>query len=256
MVWFDRGLSPLSRFILDCLFFPRCISCGIRLPSEGPRAVPGEDPLPSLGGDGDGAGLLCGRCRLSLEKAPGRSDEILPGVPVLAPFIAGPVIVELVRFLKFEGGTSCAGALGACMARTLRRSAGGLPCDGCVLAPVPLHRSRRASRGYNQAELLARAAAGILGAEVNSGLLERTRRTREQSRLRGERRRRNVEGAFALREGASAAGRDVVIVDDLVTTGCTARQCAAAVLAVRPASVRVLAAGMARRLDPYRAHPI
>jgi ComF family protein len=92
-----------------------------------------------------------------------------------------------------------------------------------ILVPVPLHRVRQLSRRYNQSAELARALARLTGATVDSGLVSRVKRTRQQVGLSADARQRNVAGAFVARPDAAARAGDrrVVIVDDVITTGST-----------------------------------
>lgn len=96
----------------------------------------------------------------------------------------------------------------------------GGPFDAVV--PVPLHRSRRRRRGFNQSELMARSLAGQLGTAVSDSL-EAVRRTRDQIQLSANARRENVRGAFRTR--GPVRGR-VLLVDDVFTTGATSSACA------------------------------
>ncbi len=116
---------------------------------------------------------------------------------------------ELSRFCALTMTTACAEIL-----------------DGDpVLVPVPLHRFRQWQRRYNQSTELCRALAQLRGLDVAPLLVRRTRRTRQQVGLSAAQRQRNVAGAFEVRaEALSAiAGRRVVIVDDVITTGATVR---------------------------------
>ena len=115
-----------------------------------------------------------------------------------------------------------------------------------VLVPVPLHPLREKSRGYNQAALLAREVAGRLGLDVDPRILRRIRNTKAQSTLESGARAANVEGAFALARSDLANARNIILVDDLVTTGETVLACAAALQEGSPSSVAVLSAGRAR----------
>jgi ComF family protein len=106
-----------------------------------------------------------------------------------------------------------------------------------VLVPVPLHRSRQRSRGFNQ----ARALAVHLGLPLSDALL-RTRKTATQADLPASRRPANVRGAFALNRGAAVRGRVVVLIDDVSTTGATLNACAAVLIEAGAAEVRALTA--------------
>ena len=92
--------------------------------------------------------------------------------------------------------------------------------------PVPLHRTRRWRRGYNQAAVIAREVARSLGASCAERLLERRRRTRSQARLPDKAARAaNVAGAFSIRRGNVPAAGHILLIDDVFTTGATLAAC-------------------------------
>lgn len=111
--------------------------------------------------------------------------------------------------------------------------------DQEVIVPVPLFWLKHALRGYNQAELIGRELARATGLPLVPALA-RTRWTRPQARLSRHQRQRNLGGAFAVRDAASIAGRRVLLVDDVLTTGSTLRVCTRALLAAGAISVDVL----------------
>jgi ComF family protein len=139
---------------------------------------------------------------------------------------------QALHELKYAGERRLAEPLGAAIARRWARAGAG----GDVFVPVPVHRDRLKKRGYDQAELLARAAAARLHLPM-AAILERTRATTAQFDLDRARRGTNVIGAFAVkppRHGDVAVllgDRWIVLVDDVVTTGATLSACAAALLA-------------------------
>lgn len=115
---------------------------------------------------------------------------------------------------------------------------------GAVVLPIPLHRSRQRSRGFNQAELVLRRA----GIDQPEGRLLRRKKTRAQFGLSQGERLANVRGAFAW-EGPKLAGMTVVLVDDVITTGATANECARVLKDT--GARRVFAVGFARaNYDP------
>ncbi len=111
-----------------------------------------------------------------------------------------------------------------------------------LLVPVPLHPRRKRERGFNQSELLAASLGRRCGLVVANGILVRRKETVAQTGLSAAARRSNVAGAFAVRRRGTVAGRVVVLVDDVVTTGATARACAAVLRGAGATDVRLLSA--------------
>ena len=107
-----------------------------------------------------------------------------------------------------------------------------------VIVPVPLHPDRERQRGYNQAALLAEALGRLIERPVALEALVRVRPTRSQTKLNAIERRRNVADAFACVRGEDMGGRDIMVVDDVATTGATLDACAVALLAWDVHSVR------------------
>ena len=97
--------------------------------------------------------------------------------------------------------------------------------DVDAVIPVPLHWTRRWSRGYNQAEILAREVASVLGTSCQTGVLVRSRRTGTQIRKAVEEKKKNVSGAFSLRRPLPENVRHVLLIDDVFTTGATLNAC-------------------------------
>lgn len=150
---------------------------------------------------------------------------------------AGPAR-DMVLALKFSRRRELAQPMGQWMAR----AGGELLSPDSVIVPVPLHRVRLWQRRFNQAADLARVIAASFGATYAPGVLRRKRRTRQQVGLSATARRRNVRGAFEVRSGQDGliAGRHVVLVDDVLTTGSTVSACTRALTSAGAASVDVL----------------
>ena len=199
---------------------------------------------------------LCAACRRPLDE-PTRGavcascwSAVVPVTPLgcgsFPPSISlataiGPyddALKEIVHALKYDPRPTIARHLAACM-----REAGSAILSGAdVIVPVPLHRSRERTRGFNQ----ARALALHLGLPVLDAL-ERTRKTASQADLPAAARQTNVHGAFALAvTSGDIANRVIVLVDDVSTTGATLNACAVPLLAGGAREVRALTAAQAR----------
>jgi ComF family protein len=138
--------------------------------------------------------------------------------------------------MKYGGRPGLAEALGRRMADEAATRLGGATFD--LVVPVPLSRARLRERGFNQAALLAAAIAARAGVPLDVRSLRRTRATPPQSGSAAARA-ANVRGAFALRRPARIPDRRILLVDDVFTTGATARECARTLLAAGAGNVGV-----------------
>jgi ComF family protein len=136
---------------------------------------------------------------------------------------------ELVHLLKYNGVRPAANVLGRMLAEAVARLESSFAQETVFVIPVPLYKSKRYQRGFNQAELIARVALKSLGSaklRIRTDMLERTRDTHSQIGLASHQRRENMRGAFAVRGAAEVTGREVLLVDDVYTTGTTVTECA------------------------------
>lgn len=168
----------------------------------------------------------CGACR----------KESFAFEQVLRLGVYEGLLREVILRLKKQRGEGLAELLGECWAKEAAACFVSLHFD--VLVAVPLHWRRRLRRGYNQSAALCRGLATYLGVPCHPSWLRRVRHTPQQtSRVTPAGRKANVRDAFRARPGAPLAGRTILLVDDVMTTGATASEAA-----------RALRAGGARRV--------
>jgi ComF family protein len=240
--------DPLAAFIR----VPVCQSCWNDLPEQ--------------------FGPLCSRCGESLGVSDfgGGKEEICRPCRVAAPAFERAVahglyagtLRALLHLLKYDGLEPVAAKLGALLAAQVA-AVDGLPAKMLVV-PVPLYKRKRRERGFNQAELLARAVCDAMrrlrpewkGELAPPGMMLRKRDTRSQAELSAAQRRRNLRGVFSVPDRDRLRGRDVLLVDDIYTTGATARACSEALKKAGAARVWVATVARAQRHEiQFAARP-
>ena len=202
------------RFCLACwtaltfLGDPCCVRCGLPFPY------------------GAGEEASCGRCLAD----PPRFDRLRAAVAY------GEVARKVALKLKYSGRPGVAGTLARFMARHIA------PAEGAVLVPVPLHRWRIWSRGYNQAALIASALSGQCNVPAAQDVLRRVRATPPLKGMGRRERAEAVRGVFRVTEEGKALlrGRTAILIDDVFTSGATANACAKALKRAGAARVEVL----------------
>lgn len=249
---FDAGVAGVRQALRGVLGFvlpPRCLACGEAVESVGALCVGCWTRLRFL------SPPQCAACGYPFEYDAG--DGTLCGVCVRerpafdrarAVLVYDDASRDLLVAFKHGDRTDAAGAYGAWMAR----AGAELLRDADLVAPVPLHRLRLLYRRYNQSALLAQAIATASGRAFAPDLLARIRNTPSQGRMSVVERERNVRGAIAVRRHrkAAVAGKRVLVIDDVLTTGATAGACARALRRAGARAVDVLT--LARVVRPQR----
>ena len=214
----------LYHFLMELLFPPKCILCRKILKS----------------GEMD----LCGVCRADAPEYPGKKINIR----FLDSFVAvwyyeGNVRGSILRY-KFYNARSYALSYGRILGMKLLRE---YPEGFDVLTWVPVSRLRKLRRGYDQVELLARA----VGRELELSpipTLRKIRNNRPQSRLKDPAARKaNVLGVYRMLDGADVKGKRVLLLDDILTTGATAGECARVLLTAGASEVHCAVLAAARK---------
>ena len=213
----------LYHYLINLLFPPKCILCGKLLKNRE------QD--------------LCRDCRADSPEYPQRKEKL----QFLDSFTAvwyyeGNVRRSLLRY-KFRNARSYAAGYGRLLAMKLLQSAPeGFDC----LTWVPVSPLRRLSRGYDQVELLAEAVGRELGM-TPVPLLKKVRHNRPQSGIsEAAKRRANVLGVYRIVKGAAVAEKKILLLDDVITTGATAGECARVLLTAGASQVHFGAVAAAR----------
>lgn len=207
-------MSLKSR-ILDFFFPPRCAFCG-RLLDE----------------SGDG---MCDACRETLP----RTDDIELRCDFVraytAPFYYEEPVRHAMLTYKFNNAPARGAVFGRLIGEDLLRR--GIT-DIDMISWIPLSAKRKHKRGYDQAQLLAEAAAKVLGMEAVP-VLRKARDVPPQSTLHtAEERRANISGCYVVRSAEAVRGKNILLIDDIITTGSTLSECARMLLTAGAASVR------------------
>jgi ComF family protein len=206
-------MESLINWITDLIFPPRCAACN------------------ALGAD------LCQTCLQKLKPWRGTRSWIVAGAAMEG------VIEPLIYALKYKGMYRLAAPLGDWLAGTigLRRDTAQMFGDNPLIVPVPLHARRLRERGYNQAALLARRLAAIAAMPLDEHALVRVRATGSQVETHSrDERLENMREAFVCPDASRVAGRDIILVDDVCTTGATLDDCARALRVAGVGSIHAI----------------
>jgi ComF family protein len=204
-----------------------CSVCGERLVSA--YAFSGEQGQPR-----------CGLCR--------RLEPPFVKATAYGSYEGG--LRELIHLLKYEQVRPAVNVLGRMLAEAIADLEPSLGERTVLVVPVPLHRTKLRQRGFNQSELIARAALKLKPAgdrlALNATVLERCRETQSETGLTRHQRRENIRGAFVIAKPDELADREILLVDDVFTTGTTVSECAR--LLRRAGASKVWVATVARTL--------
>jgi len=228
------AVRNVTRAVLDYALPPRCPGCGTIVDDVDGFCVDCWKSIDFLGNSG------CVTCGLPLQATDAdQCVSCLANPPRIARTRSAVAYDDLSRGLAIRLKYGRKVALARTMARYM---APLLPQErlDCLLVPVPLHRSRTWNRGFNQSMLVARELARRGGIGVDPFALRRKRRTPPLKGMNMLQRRKAVAGAFVVPDKVRVAGKTVVLIDDVLTTGSTADACARVLKRAGAARVELL----------------
>jgi ComF family protein len=211
---FDRVISCISQLVSTESAYPALL-----------KAV--DTPLVSK----QYSECLCHECWVDLEigDALVGTCKLKNAVQSKLPVVSGATyeskVRELIGRFKYDGDKLLATDLCYIMANAWSALSERIPASNLLLVPVPLHKHRLRNRGFNQADLLARRLSFVTGIKHQANALSRTIATRPQQTLGRQERLKNVKGAFKVNE-KMIRGKNIVLVDDVCTSGATLIECA------------------------------
>ncbi len=143
-------------------------------------------------------------------------------------FSKGELVQHLVHQLKYKGNREIGEYMGGMMGETLLTSQRFTQLD--MIIPLPMFSDKEFKRGYNQATIIAGGVAKKMQVVLNTNLVTRNRLTETQTRKHRQERWQNVDGSFSISDPGKLKGKNILLIDDVITTGASIEACAAAVL--------------------------
>lgn len=228
------------RKIIDALLPPRCIKCGAILSSDGGLCADCFNDINFI------SEPYCQKCGHPFEKAPGGKKKLcgkcLRNSRTPFRFSRSAVHYDessknLILAFKFMDCTDNA----LLLARWLNLAGRDIWKEGAeVLVPVPLHYTRLLKRRYNQCGLLASELSKLTGLPADYNSLIKHKATKPQVEFSGHERVKNIKGVFSVKHPEKIKGKRVVLIDDVMTTGSTLKECALALKKAGAKSVDTL----------------
>ena len=228
MTSFSSILQPLH----DFLFVTECLHCGAQLNDDERRVCSNCWNALSIVRENDYTfTVLIDRFR---------EGGVIDDFVTLYYFEKGKLLQTLAHSLKYEEVTAFGFELGVRLGKIISNSA-----IDCII-PVPLNKRKERERGYNQSDWIAKGISSIINAPVLSHIVRRTRYTVTQTHLNAEERRHNIADAFEVTAADAIREKNILLVDDIVTTGSTIQEIARVLKNANAARITAGSAGLAK----------
>ena len=208
--------------LLDLIYPPKCIFCGALMEKK------------------KGKLCVCPSCLNELPRTEDRDIPVLQGVErVFVPLKYEGMVRSSLLDLKFSYRSANASSYAALIAPEINKD------DFDLITCVPVSRRTRRKRGFDQSELIAGELSRLTGVPFSKLLLKCARNKVQSTLSTREERQENVKGVFKARTGSDLSGKDILLVDDIITTGATVSECAAVLRNAGASSVSVCALALA-----------
>ncbi len=219
-------VTQFAAALLEFIYPQFCLLCAIRL--------------------NDGAKHVCDDCWQKLPRIDSEAHALqaivhndnLANLFSLWPF--GEDVQRIIHELKYNRMLSLGKRIGHDLGELLSQSNEYIRAD--LIAPIPLHKVRLRERGYNQSLVIAKAMGKVMQIPVLCGIVARCRNTQSQAKLNAAEREQNMSGAFRVPDSDQVAGRTILLVDDVCTTGATLNGCAGALRSAGAVSIMAVTA--------------
>ncbi len=208
--------NALTQFtlILDFLLPRLCVSCKEKLNT--------------------GEKIICTSCRSKIQipsndrlryefKKKFENDKIISGFNTAFVFEKDGVLQDAIHALKYQSMFLIGKFWGEILADSLNNEINSWHID--YIVPVPLHRLKKIERGYNQSFYIAKGLSKKMDIELNNKVLKRVKYTRSQTKLNLEERKQNMKDAFIVKNKGQIKGKNILLIDDIITTGATISEC-------------------------------
>ena len=206
MTSYSSFLQPLQ----DFLFVTECLHCGARLNNDERRVC--NDCWDSLSKVSENDYTY----RIVVERF--REGKVIDDFVTLFYFEKGKLLQTLAHSLKYDEGTAFGFELGVRLGKTISDKT-----INCII-PVPLNKRKERERGYNQSDWIAKGIASVINVPVLPNAVCRTRYTVTQTHLNAEERKKNIADAFEITNADAIREKNILLVDDIVTTGSTIQE--------------------------------
>lgn len=209
-------LKKIKKYCLDIIFPPLCISCKSNLETKRENLL-----------------NLCLNCEEKIETNPNKDTIYLNNKQfdyIYGSMYENKIIRNMIHNLKYKKIKYALNSIKIKIIKpTVKKYIDNFKEKDWIIIPIPIHSSKKIERGFNQSSLIAESLSDVLNkndirASVENNILIKAKKTESQTKLKRKNRRKNIKGAFKLIKDGNLKGKDIILVDDVFTTGSTIKE--------------------------------